>query len=135
MPDYLNTKDCTPGPWQIQSATTGKSLRGKTEIYHQVPDGKREIVAWPYGGRRTTEPNTIIIAEAGTVAHETGKGPRQLADELDDAVELLRYAKSRLEYKHDMLLDKAHIEAIGYIDRIDALLAKHKPSNNTSPTP
>jgi len=76
----------TKGPWRVAKHDTLK------DVYH--------VDAGPQGYERTTvaiasgkeaEPNAFLIAEAGTVAHETGKTPRQLADEnraLLDAVKL-----------------------------------------------
>jgi len=43
------------------------------------------------------EANARLIAEAGTVAHETGLTPRQLAEQRDELVKALQWALAELD--------------------------------------
>lgn len=78
----------TPGPW-LTCFLTG---------FVRTADNK--AVAIPYGengscaGDDTAFANAALIAEAGTVATETGLSPRQLADQRAELLEALRGAEA-----------------------------------------
>lgn len=64
----------TPGPWSIHEGGAG---------YGHIRDGNYRSLA-SYGDasidRAESKANARLIAEAGTVHHETGLSPRQLAE-------------------------------------------------------
>ncbi|TXH55114.1 MAG: hypothetical protein E6Q97_09435 [Desulfurellales bacterium] len=69
----IETSKPTPGPWFVDGSGASAIVRG----------GDMTIVAVRHRlDKHTHEANARLIAEAGTVNHETGKTPRQLADEL-----------------------------------------------------
>lgn len=78
----------TAGPWKAMAAgidaiTVSTTLRNGRRVPFRVAcckDGDIEQV----------QANARLIAEAGTVAHETGLTPRQLAEQRDDLLEALR---------------------------------------------
>lgn len=49
-----------------------------------------ELMPRPYAPFAVGEANAAFIAEAGTVAHETGLTPRQLADQRDELLAALK---------------------------------------------
>lgn len=70
----IETSKPTPGPWFVDGSGASAIVRG----------GDMTIVAVRHRlDKHTHEANAHIIAEAGTVYHETGKTPRQLADEVE----------------------------------------------------
>lgn len=88
-----NTLNITKGAWVINEFSP-------LEIYspHQ-----NVLIATVYEiGRsgETEKANAQLIAEAGTVANETGKTPRQLADSNKELLEALIEAKTQIEYLH-----------------------------------
>lgn len=88
----LKVGDCTPGPWywyenfsfvlaDVPQDINHKSYRGFDDPVH---DGKYLICeSVPLSA------NAQLIAEAGTVAHETGLTPRQLLQQRDELREAL----------------------------------------------
>jgi|14BtaG_2_1085337.scaffolds.fasta_scaffold59157_2 hypothetical protein len=99
---YLDVSKCTTGPWRWNARNEDENA-----IYYGVvisdsagvvcSFGGTEKMDWgeSWNGTPPTEADAALIAEAGTVAHLTGKGPKQLADELAEAEELLRRFRER----------------------------------------
>lgn len=89
MPDHLNVKECTPGPWEAQE-------NAAYYISYVIRGGAKsnkiaQTFNWQDNGRDIcSKANARLIAEAGTVAHESGMGPREMWDTLkamaDDVV-------------------------------------------------
>lgn len=69
----------TPGPWRVSRTNAGLFISGAQPGYFcEVYAGnKTSMVHIP-----EQEANARLIAEAGTVYHETGLTPRQLAEQL-----------------------------------------------------
>lgn len=82
----MNTTDTnfkpTPGPWIYQKTA---SLGPQYAVY---PESTGNDVALVYDAENA-ESNAALIAEAGTVYHETGKTPARLAEENREMHELL----------------------------------------------
>ena len=82
MSDY-KLSDCTPGPWRIY----GKAKNHHVAIIDSIPDVDGKVVANCICHVALTNPdweaNANLIAEAGTVAHETGLTPRELMEQRD----------------------------------------------------
>lgn len=83
----MSAEGVTPGPWNA------RRMRHHTEIVSAGPRGRR--VCMVHRCREVTgvidsEADARLIAEAGTVLHETGKTPRQLADALAEVERLMR---------------------------------------------
>jgi len=74
----------TPGPWFV---------RGKTanlQIAIVGPSGElSDSIAYAWGQNGEAEANARLIAEAGTVHHETGLTPRQLVEQRAELLEAL----------------------------------------------
>jgi len=71
----VSTEGVTPGPWQFIDDLS-------YEFAVQAPCG-RLLYCVSRSADEFAEGDGRLIAEAGTVLHETGKTPRQLADEVD----------------------------------------------------
>lgn len=74
-----------------------------------------------------TESNAALIAEAGTVANETGLSPRQLADQRAELLDGLTLAANRLHaLKVELMTDNnpAHFEVGEWVDHARAVIAK-----------
>jgi len=67
----------TPGPWTVIDGTTVLSADPSVAICDAFPADKAGN-EYRYG--ESSNANASLIAEAGTVLHETGLTPRQLAD-------------------------------------------------------
>lgn len=74
----------TPGPWALHPIA-GKSGRNKLALHAA---GRRVCDISVFSDEDSA--NARLIAEAGTVAHETGLTPRQLAEQ---RAELLDFAR------------------------------------------
>jgi hypothetical protein len=80
----------TPGPWEWNElATIGKPDNGDWQYAIQIA---RILPIEPRVSRNEREANARLIAEAGTVATETGLTPRQLADQRAELLEALTSA-------------------------------------------
>lgn len=89
----------TKGEWEV------KESKGRTTVfssYQQICD-----VNVPSKGQPEREANAKLIAEAGTVANETGKTPKQLAEENHEMLkalqEFLRVTHGRGVVGHQVL--------------------------------
>jgi len=69
--------EVTPGPWTVIDGTTVLSADPSVAICDAFPADKAGN-EYRYG--ESSNANARLIAEAGTVLHETGLTPRQLAD-------------------------------------------------------
>jgi hypothetical protein len=104
----------TPGPWFTRR-------EGFSTIYVEarIRAGVRQEVAAcgpTEQGSEQQEANADLIAEAGTVLHETGRTPRRLADERAELLEALKAARRFVVSSHDPVGDE--------LQRIDAAIAK-----------
>ena len=71
----MNEKKQTPGTWEVQERKTEGEFVTTTHIVSK--DGSHIAIVGPCN----IKANAFLIAEAGTIANETGKSLRQLADE------------------------------------------------------
>lgn len=78
----------TPGPWRVV-AHNNETVQPNDDWTVEGPNG--EAICFEGKGLAQDADNSTLIAEAGTVHHETGKSPRQLADDLK-ALEAARMA-------------------------------------------
>jgi hypothetical protein len=96
-----DTAKPTPGPW-YSSGTDVKPL------------GNRPFICWTGTPERYLDEaraNAALIAEAGTVFHETGLTPRQLLEQRDELVELLEsYLRILRHHMHALTADDQTIE-------------------------
>lgn len=89
----------TKGPWAIGTAMTGPTTPGIGSFfcggekwpYTAVTRGWESIAVCPQqdGIPGSDKSNAALIAEAGTVYHETGLTPRQLAEHRDELLAAL----------------------------------------------
>ena len=81
------TGQCKPseGPW-----TVGKFQ--DTGLNNQI--SVHPAICTVYGAREEAEANAHIIAEAGTVYHETKLTPRQILAQRDELLKALKVAKN-----------------------------------------
>ena len=63
----------TVGPWAVEADASGPKIRGADGVFVTR-------IAWMPGQEQA---NAHLIAEAGTVHHETGLTPRQLVEQRD----------------------------------------------------
>lgn len=82
----LETKH-TPGPWTVSHGATVLPSIGSTCTHEKICDLPTDMA----GNEKDAEvkANATLIAEAGTVATETGRSPRQLADERKELLDIL----------------------------------------------
>jgi len=90
----------TQGPWkvnrdQIRYSEEGMYLSGLVIENPSEDLAVASIVEWQ--SPLEAEANAALIAEAGTVAHETGKTPRQLAEENRELLKALKSVTDELE--------------------------------------
>ena len=88
----------TPGPWRVLSFAASKDCRNSFVYSPRFTDGTRNSpdICRVFttcederpGGEM--EANARLISEAGTVRHETGLTPRELADQREMMLEALR---------------------------------------------
>ena len=91
----------TPGPWDW--SITGSVMSDKyTQPYGVADHTGFNLVAGCFGdvrgGKDVAKANARLIAEAGTVYHETGLTPRQLAEqraELLEALQIIEYNRNK----------------------------------------
>ena len=82
------TSKPTSGPWSVNNTTLGTIAAGKVIAWHIASDkygSVRPICAYTLDKDEDTyvsTANAALIAEAGTVYHDTGLSPRELADHL-----------------------------------------------------
>lgn len=82
----------TPGPWihgnWLKAAEVGIDEAGWCEVWMIEADGAKSLpfVACKH---QDMQANAALIAEAGTVHHETGLTPRQLVEQRDALAEAL----------------------------------------------
>ncbi len=81
-----DTAKPTPGPWVYYNNTHNIALD------HQVhaPEQRVARIYAKRGVKSEAQANAALIAEAGTVYHETGLTPRQLLEQRDDAINRLQ---------------------------------------------
>lgn len=76
----------TPGPWRVEEVYYETHLDIVDKCGHRVAVA---TMTYPMDAARVTA-NAALIAEAGTVATETGLTPRQLAEQRAELLEALR---------------------------------------------
>lgn len=126
----------TPGPWisgwgdgltgPTTASVSGPSCGGKDWSFHPVSVGMETVAICPNqrldgAGRDQVagsgEANAQLIAEAGTVLHETGYTPRELADQRAELLAALDKCATRAmphadDTDADRVRDLYHIRAI-----------------------
>lgn len=113
----------TPGPWRIRNATTGKSVRGKIEVYAKTEGSKPEIIAWPRGGRKTTPANARLIAAACN-SYDKHFGPNAVEAAESDLLGEMREVLGEFD---DRKSDQKTAQEWGSVfQRVRAILAKTK---------
>ncbi len=94
----------TPGPWTIEEYGDDDA---PSLVIHKDSQTRICFMATPgsHGDPAKIEANARLIAEAGTVAHETGLTPRQLAEQ---RAELLAVLKAAVEAEERATEELAH---------------------------
>ena len=106
----------TPGPWTVIPAGQTIQIRGPIDPHPLLPTARQFVANTGFNdGPNGSKPserqiaNARMIAEAGTVAHETGRTPRQLADELAELLAALKAAVERMEaVAEGIIISKRH---------------------------
>ena len=80
----MNEKKHTPGTWKVQERKIEGGFVTTTHIVSK--DGSHIAIVGPCN----IAANACLMAEAGTIANETGKSLRQLADEHKELRDSLR---------------------------------------------
>lgn len=82
----MNTTDAnfkpTTGPWTTEKTYSECTITNLDDTIHIAS-------AWQDKGEKEGQSNAALIAEAGTVYHETGKTPARLAEENRELLEAL----------------------------------------------
>lgn len=110
----------TPGPWEA----VGNLVRSPMHQPDGLPRGVQIVECMDGYSQPFTEEakaNASLIAEAGTVHHETGLTPRQLVEQRDALAKALDFALRQNE--HDMLLTGDEIR----MGRLALALVKGEP--------
>ncbi|WP_336695672.1 hypothetical protein [Delftia acidovorans] len=93
----------TPGPWihgnWLKAVEGGIDEAGWCEVWMIEADGVKSLpfVACKH---QDMQANAALIAEAGTVHHETGLTPRQLVDRMKAVESAMRDAREMIEADH-----------------------------------
>lgn len=109
----------SPGPWRSRTY----------RMCVQVVDDHGEIVTnigvalYKGGCFNTKKANAELIAEAGTVYHETGCTPRQLLQQRDEALKALVYIKLMKDIKNPQYTPELELEAW---ENADTVMRKHE---------
>jgi len=118
----MNTKH-TPGPWAI--IPKGKPFAG------DIADNTGAVVAQAYLNEH--QANARLIAEAGTVATETGLSPREMQQQWRDLRRVLDRRTNERDEMMAALLDVVNIkpatsgaDAIAVCDELELLQAKFR---------
>ena len=82
----------TKGPWAVEADASGPKIRGADGVFVAR-------IAWMPGQEQA---NARLIAESGTVHHETGLTPRELLEQIELLQQVLQIAVVQNEL--DMLL-------------------------------
>lgn len=121
----------TPGEWTVNFSYSSDIPENARVVIHAPPKSEKHTgtkVAeaefacqgsnYHVSDRNEAEANARLIAEAGTVYHETGLTPRQLADQRAELLEALRELATE-EYRDDddPILHKARSKARAAIQR------------------
>ena len=77
----------TPGPWSVDDAQPGDAFR---YVIHGDGDSFGGICRISTNSNANAEDDARLIAEAGTVFHNTGLSPVQLVEQRDCLASLLR---------------------------------------------
>ena len=104
----MENLNITKGQWYLQEFTDAYTniVRCKNETHDTL-----FIAYTPQTTNPEARANAELIAEAGTVANETGLTPRELLNQRNELLEVLKYAKKRLDF--------AHLYTEGKIDMYD----------------
>lgn len=129
----MNTTDAnfkpTPGPWT--SETTPSNVFVTRAIYGANGELVAHVGIPGYRSTPDVKQNTAdaaLIAEAGTVYHETGKTPRRLAEENAALLAALEAAAERMEHvSQSVLIDKRHrgVSPATHVRHMAAHLEQH----------
>lgn len=127
----------TPGPWLFGDWSNNKpgevDEAGWVDVWARLADGTRSLPVVSCKHQQEIE-NARLIAEAGTVFHECGLGPRELLEAVRDLQTAISDYLERQddldnrEYHginaepHDTLMRRRN----GARDDLDSALAKHK---------
>jgi hypothetical protein len=90
-----------------------------TEYRVDTSDGRQNIVRMT-GTDAEDHDNAALIAEAGTVCHETGLTPRQLAEQPKELMEALQFVRKYIT----MRIDRGNQFPSQLTSAIDGALAK-----------
>lgn len=109
-----STVSCLPGkvtrgPWNVTTHN------GQYEVRHDGSADHRWHVADVYPAAAEAEANALLIAEAGTVYHETGLTPRQLAErvaELEKALQRIIAIKGSTGGPASLIAEYKHIASV-----------------------
>lgn len=114
----------TPGPWTAKGRDV---FIGRLRVVHAA----NAASSTPMNMRDEVEQahrNALFIAEAGTVFHETGLSPRQLAERNEELVEVVRELVAYDESDHE--------DSVGMmLDYSDMLKAARKALAKCQPKP
>jgi hypothetical protein len=119
----------TPGPWYALTGDNGGIIDQATVCSEHEMDGEPTFIAdtmtvddeVPLEQRKA---NAALIAEAGTVFHEIGLTPRQLADHRADLLGLARLILSGITRRK--IKDQSLLRQVGEEIEIEALSTKLK---------
>ncbi len=124
----------TAGPW---IASPYSSVVGIAISAHPDPSKNTMIIAGTMqaGSKEEAEANADLIAEAGTVYHETGMTPRQLAEKLCEIDETkVRLAKSCSDLAAERnRLKQENAYLIGLLKDVERLARVSLPIQDGSP--
>lgn len=85
----------TAGPWAVFVGNANGRGLVRVEADLTSDDAGEHICSFPRGSKG--EAHAALVAEAGTVAHETGLTPRQLAKQRDELLEALRGTEEAID--------------------------------------
>jgi hypothetical protein len=114
----------TPGPWTQGTSRNGMEcvwLDGETEPAHRMGP----VQSWIDCG---TAANARLIAEAGTVHHETGLTPRQLVERVKELEGIVRAGHSDIDGlpSGDLLAAANVLRNNGHTGLAERLESKHE---------
>jgi hypothetical protein len=85
----------TAGPWDYFVGNANGRGLVRVEAAISSDDAGEHICSFPRGSKG--EAHAALLAEAGTVLHEAGLTPRQLAEQRDELLAALQWALAELD--------------------------------------
>lgn len=93
--------EVTAGPWDYFVGNANGRGRVRVEAANSSEDAGEHICSFPRGAKG--EAHAALVAEAGTILHDTGLTPRGLAEQRAEFLTVVRYFNKAVHDARDAL--------------------------------